>query len=171
MFNIQEIEEREYFPQTEQQNVYQQSQMEAARRPNGKAAIKAMTDQGKWVLAYWMARLCPHTDALLGGADYSVAHVFDERNDAVKKLISQVIAVARTKGRKIGICGQAPSDYPDFAAYLVECGIDSISLNPDSVLKTTVSVLRKERDMMMIPSPVGRSSAGMLASGGGQPAE
>ncbi len=83
MFNIQEIEEREYFPQTEQQNVYQQSQMEAARRPNGKAAIKAMTDQGKWVLAYWMARLCPHTDALLGGADYSVAHVFDD-GDAYK---------------------------------------------------------------------------------------
>jgi pyruvate,water dikinase len=49
------------------------------------------------------------------------------------------------KKRKIGICGQAPSDYPDFAQFLVEQGIDSISLNPDTVLKTTVAILRRER--------------------------
>jgi pyruvate,water dikinase len=73
-----------------------------------------------------------------------VAPIFDERNEAVKKMVAQVIAVARAKGRKIGICGQAPSDYPDFAQFLVEQGIDSISLNPDSALKTTLAVLEME---------------------------
>jgi pyruvate,water dikinase len=73
-----------------------------------------------------------------------VAHVFDERNAAVKKMIASVIRSAKAKGRKIGICGQAPSDYPEFAAFLVECGIDSVSLNPDAVLKTTVGILRME---------------------------
>ena len=73
-----------------------------------------------------------------------VAHVFDERNAAVMKMISQVIKTARAKGRKIGICGQAPSDYPDFAAFLVEQGIDSISLNPDTVLQTTLTILESE---------------------------
>ena len=73
-----------------------------------------------------------------------VAHVFDERNAAVKTMIASVIRVAKTKGRKIGICGQAPSDYPDFAAFLVELGIDSISLNPDAVLKTTLKILEME---------------------------
>ncbi len=76
-----------------------------------------------------------------------VAPIFDERNDAVKKMISQVIATARAKGRKIGICGQAPSDYPDFAQFLVEQGIDSISLTPDTVLKTTLAILEKERQL------------------------
>ena len=65
-----------------------------------------------------------------------VAPIFDERNPAVKALISQVIRAAKKKGRKIGICGQAPSDYPEFAEFLVQEGIDSISLNPDSVIKT-----------------------------------
>lgn len=65
-----------------------------------------------------------------------VAPIFDERNLAVKTLISQVIRAARKKGRKIGICGQAPSDYPEFAEFLVGEGIDSISLNPDCVIKT-----------------------------------
>jgi pyruvate,water dikinase len=74
-----------------------------------------------------------------------VAHIFDERNAAVKTMIAQVIATCRVKGRKIGICGQAPSDYPEFAQFLVEQGIDSISLNPDTVLKTTVAILDKER--------------------------
>jgi pyruvate,water dikinase len=73
-----------------------------------------------------------------------VAHVFDERNPAVKTSIANVIRSAKAKGRKIGICGQAPSDYPDFAAFLVELGIDSISLNPDAVLKTTVRILEME---------------------------
>ena len=74
-----------------------------------------------------------------------VAPIFDERNAAVKKMIAQVIGVCRAKKRKIGICGQAPSDYPDFAKFLVEQGIDSISLNPDTVLKTTVAILEKEK--------------------------
>ena len=73
-----------------------------------------------------------------------VAHVFDERNPAVKNMIASVIQAAKSKGKKIGICGQAPSDYPDFAAFLVELGIDSISLNPDAVLKTTVKILEIE---------------------------
>lgn len=74
-----------------------------------------------------------------------VAHVFDERNPAVMKMISNVIQVARSKGRKIGICGQAPSDYPDFAQFLVKEGIDSISLNPDSLLKTIEKIVEIEQ--------------------------
>lgn len=73
-----------------------------------------------------------------------VAHVFDERNAAVKTMIASAIRVAKAKGRKIGICGQAPSDYPEFAQFLVEQGIDSISLNPDSLLKTTEKILEVE---------------------------
>ena len=73
-----------------------------------------------------------------------VAHIFDERNPAVKNMIASVIQAAKSKGKKIGICGQAPSDYPEFAAFLVELGIDSISLNPDAVLKTTVKILEIE---------------------------
>ena len=73
-----------------------------------------------------------------------VAPIFDERNAAVKLMITQVIATCRAKGRKIGICGQAPSDYPEFAQFLVEQGIDSISLNPDTVLKTSLAILEKE---------------------------
>ena len=86
-----------------------------------------------------------------------VAPIFDERNAAVKKMIAQVIAVCRAKHRKIGICGQAPSDYPDFAQFLVEQGIDSISLNPDTVMKTTVAILEKERGLALLAAnPGGR---------------
>ena len=74
-----------------------------------------------------------------------VAHVFDERDPAVTTLIAQAIAEATRRGRKIGLCGQAPSDYPAFAAFLVECGIHSMSLNPDAVLRTTRVVLDAER--------------------------
>lgn len=73
-----------------------------------------------------------------------VASLFDERNPAVKSMIAQVIQTARRLGRKIGLCGQAPSDYPEFAQFLVAQGIDSISLNPDAVLKTTVVLLQTE---------------------------
>jgi pyruvate,water dikinase len=76
-----------------------------------------------------------------------VAHLFDERNAAVTSLIEQVIRRAHTVGRKVGICGQAPSDYPEFARFLVRCGIDSISLNPDTVVKTTQEILAMERDL------------------------
>jgi pyruvate,water dikinase len=74
-----------------------------------------------------------------------VAPIFDERNPAVKSLVAEVIRKAQAKRRKIGICGQAPSDYPEFARFLVEQGIDSISLNPDVVLRTTLDVLGFEK--------------------------
>jgi pyruvate,water dikinase len=66
----------------------------------------------------------------------TVAHLFDERNDAVRSLIGQAIAAGRRLGKPVGICGQAPSDYPEFAEWLVGQGIDSISLNPDVALTT-----------------------------------
>ena len=69
-----------------------------------------------------------------------VAHLFDERNEAVKRTIAKAITTVKKHGRKIGICGQAPSDYPEFARFLVEQGIDSMSLNPDSVLKTLLEI-------------------------------
>jgi pyruvate,water dikinase len=64
-----------------------------------------------------------------------LAHLFDERDPGVKRLIEQVVVAARRKGRPVGICGQAPSDYPDFADFLVSIGIDSISLNADSLAR------------------------------------
>jgi len=73
-----------------------------------------------------------------------VAHLFDERFLAVKRMVQMAIAQAKHKDRKIGICGQAPSDYPEFAQFLVELGIDSMSLNPDSVLKTLLMVAEVE---------------------------
>jgi len=76
-----------------------------------------------------------------------VAHVYDEKNKAVKDMVRQVIKIAKESGRKIGLCGQAPSDFPEFAEFLVECGIDSMSLTPDTVVKTTARVLEKEKRM------------------------
>jgi len=73
-----------------------------------------------------------------------VARLFDERNPAVKEMVKMAIKAAKKHNRKIGICGQAPSDYPEFAQFLVEQGIDSISLNPDSVLKTMLEVAKVE---------------------------
>jgi len=69
-----------------------------------------------------------------------VAHVFDERNPAVKKLLAMAIDACRKQGKYIGICGQGPSDYPDFAAWLYEQGIGSLSLNPDSVVDTWLHI-------------------------------
>jgi len=78
-----------------------------------------------------------------------VAHIFDERNEAVKRLVAQVIETAHKHipRRKVGICGQAPSDFPEFAEFLVECGIDSISLNPDTVVKTRLKIAEVEKRM------------------------
>jgi pyruvate,water dikinase len=76
-----------------------------------------------------------------------VAPLFDERNPAVTRMIATVIQAAQAKGRKIGICGQAPSDYPEFVRFLIERGIDSISLNPDAVLRTTQEVVAVERSL------------------------
>ncbi|MBW4683921.1 MAG: phosphoenolpyruvate synthase [Komarekiella atlantica HA4396-MV6] len=75
-----------------------------------------------------------------------VARLFDERNQGVKRMVKMAIETAKKRNRKIGICGQAPSDYPEFAQFLVEQGIDSISLNPDSVLKTMLEVAKVEKD-------------------------
>jgi pyruvate,water dikinase len=74
-----------------------------------------------------------------------VAHLFDERDEAVLRKLERIIATAKQFNRKIGICGQAPSDYPEFAQFLVKQGIDSISLNPDSVLKTRLAIAKTER--------------------------
>jgi len=74
-----------------------------------------------------------------------VSHIYDERNQAVKDSVSQIIQIARKTKTKIGICGQAPSDFPDFAAFLVQEGIDSISLIPDTVIKTTLRILVEEK--------------------------
>ena len=76
-----------------------------------------------------------------------VAFDFDERDPGVLKLIDLAVQGARRNGRHSGICGQAPSDFPEVAEYLVRLGIDSISLNPDSVLKTTMRVLEIEREI------------------------
>jgi pyruvate,water dikinase len=75
-----------------------------------------------------------------------VAPLFDERNPAVLSMITDVIGRARAAGRKIGICGQAPSDYPEFARFLVREGIDSISLNPDAVVHGFETIAAAERE-------------------------
>src|ERR671913_1021159 len=75
-----------------------------------------------------------------------VAHLFDERNGAVEKMVAMAIDAAIRSGKKIGICGQAPSDYPEFARFLVEKGITSISLNPDTVIQTTGFILSVENE-------------------------
>ncbi|WP_435263623.1 phosphoenolpyruvate synthase [Tenacibaculum sp. nBUS_03] len=74
-----------------------------------------------------------------------VAHVYDERSPAVKRAISSLIKIAKETNTKVGICGQAPSDYPDFTQFLVKEGIDSISVTPDSVLKTLRSIASIEK--------------------------
>ena len=74
-----------------------------------------------------------------------VAHLFDERNGAVEKMVAMAIEAAIRAGKKIGICGQAPSDYPEFAEFLVRKGINSISLNPDTVIQTTLHILETEK--------------------------
>ncbi len=76
-----------------------------------------------------------------------VADLFDERDASVKAMIQLAIRTAHRCGRKIGLCGQAPSDHPDFAAFLVEEGIDSISLNPDAVLSTRIAVAAIEAEL------------------------
>lgn len=74
-----------------------------------------------------------------------VADIFDERNEAVTRMIERVISIAKKRNRKIGICGDAPSTYPKFAEFLVDCGIDSISLSPDAVLRTLVVIAKHEK--------------------------
>jgi pyruvate,water dikinase len=75
-----------------------------------------------------------------------VSHLFDERNPAVKKLLKMAIEACHKQGKYIGICGQGPSDYPDFAVWLFEQGISSLSLNPDSVVETWLDLAKLHRD-------------------------
>ena len=84
-----------------------------------------------------------------------VAELFDERHATVKEMIRLAIRTAKRCGRKIGICGQAPSDYPEFARFLVEEGIDSISLNPDAVVQTRLAIASLEGTRPADPAPLG----------------
>lgn len=79
-----------------------------------------------------------------------VAHLYDERNEAVKEMISSLILVARQAKVKVGICGQGPSDFPDFTQFLVEQGIDSISVTPDSAIKTIYAIAEVEARLLKI---------------------
>ncbi|MEY2831355.1 MAG: hypothetical protein RLZZ574_613, partial [Cyanobacteriota bacterium] len=79
-----------------------------------------------------------------------IAQFFDERNEAVKRMVAMAITAAKGRGRKIGFCGQAPSDYPEFASFLIEQGIDSISLNPDSILKTWLPISEIENNVEIL---------------------
>ncbi|SES83516.1 phosphoenolpyruvate synthase [Methanococcoides vulcani] len=76
-----------------------------------------------------------------------LASSFDERDEAVKKMVSMAVQGAKRNGKHSGICGQAPSDFPEFAEFLVREGVDSISLNPDSVMKISLKVLETEKEM------------------------
>ncbi|HNR56277.1 MAG TPA: phosphoenolpyruvate synthase, partial [Flavobacteriales bacterium] len=82
-----------------------------------------------------------------------VAHIYDERNDAVKRMLRMLIETAKRTGTKVGICGQGPSDHPDFAQFLVELGIDSISVTPDSLLRTITAIAEVEAK---VPSANGK---------------
>jgi len=80
-----------------------------------------------------------------------IAGIADERDESVKEMIRMVIKTAKRRGRKIGICGQGPSDFPEFATFLVELGIDSMSLIPDTAVKTRLAVHEKEKEMGVAP--------------------
>jgi pyruvate,water dikinase len=71
-----------------------------------------------------------------------LAHVFDEADPGVKRLIEMVIRAAHEKGRKVGLCGQAPSDRPEFAEFLASAGIDSISVTPDAFARVVTALRR-----------------------------
>jgi pyruvate,water dikinase len=73
-----------------------------------------------------------------------ISHLFDENNEAVKWMLKNVIETAKKCGVKIGLCGQAPSDYPEFARFLVEQGIDSISFNPDALINGIENINKAE---------------------------
>ena len=80
-----------------------------------------------------------------------IAGIADERDESVKEMIRMVIATAKRRGKKIGICGQGPSDFPEFATFLVELGIDSMSLIPDTAVKTRLAVAEKEKELGISP--------------------
>ena len=74
-----------------------------------------------------------------------IADLFDERNDAVKALLSMAIQACRARGKYIGICGQGPSDHPDLAEWLMDQGIESVSLNPDTVVDTWLRLAKHRK--------------------------
>jgi pyruvate,water dikinase len=74
-----------------------------------------------------------------------IAYIGDEQNEAVKEMIKRVIDICRKRKKYVGICGQAPSDYPEFAELLVKQGIESISLNPDTVIKTILLIAKRKK--------------------------
>jgi len=92
-----------------------------------------------------------------------VSHVYSEKNKAVTKLIRDVIRVAHKHKRKVGICGQAPSDYPEFAEFLVREGIDSISLNPDTVVSTRERIAYVEKTLGKKGKKTHKSYLGLVA--------
>jgi pyruvate,water dikinase len=93
-----------------------------------------------------------------------VAHVYDERNGAVTKLIRDVISVAHKYNKKVGICGQAPSDHPEFAEFLVKAGIDSISLNPDTVIATRERIAVVEKTLGKSGKKTNPAYIGLIAA-------
>lgn len=90
----------------------------------------------------------------------TVAHLFDENNIAVRRMIAEAIRAAHVSQKPVGICGQAPSDFPEFAEWLVEQGIDSISLNPDTAIKTAIRLASAEQGMRGEHPPAILSKAG-----------
>ena len=88
-----------------------------------------------------------------------IAGIADERDESVKDMIRMVIATAKRRGKKIGICGQGPSDFPEFATVLVELGIDSMSLIPDTAVKTRLAVADKEKEIARLEKEVDDLSA------------
>ncbi len=93
-----------------------------------------------------------------------VSELFDERNDAVKALLSMAIRAAKKQGKYVGICGQGPSDHEDFAAWLMEEGIDSLSLNPDTVVQTWLG-LAELKNKFALTGPIPGSDAGDFFTG------
>jgi pyruvate,water dikinase len=79
-----------------------------------------------------------------------VAEDFDERDPGVKEMIRLAVEGSKRNGKHCGLCGQAPSDYPEMADFLAEIGIDSMSLNPDTVLQTTQQVLETEKRLDLV---------------------
>jgi pyruvate,water dikinase len=81
------------------------------------------------------------------GGSLKIEGVSNEKNEAVKIMIKNLIAIAKKRKRKVGICGQGPSDFPEFAEFLMAQGIDSISLIPDTVIPTTINLKKKEKSL------------------------
>jgi phosphoenolpyruvate synthase/pyruvate phosphate dikinase len=101
----------------------------------------------------------PHIQCVTHLVEVAVAQLFDERNPAMKRMLGQAIEAAKRVNKPSGICGQVPSDNPDLAEWFVECGIDSISLNPDTAIKTAfVSARAEARHQRAISTRIGALS-------------